>query len=285
MQPQGSQPPVSYIAKAVSSTLFVLPIGYLGNYIVRNTSGVSLGYIRTCCEDTCRDHLQNNYLQVPHFCDNTMAHSPASSIQSRGDSSPPEVSTTGVTRDPEESPSKQGSLRQRRPCKARQHRHSPYESRSPVGSASTSSDESDGSEGDNLTHEQRKLKRVAANSRERKRMHTVNGAFDQLRELVPTYPSNRKLSKIDTLRLACSYISDLNSLLRNPAVVHGDDVQLFHQLHEGYMHGSAFSLPSSYPGVQVKNEYGEYGDYCNYQHYRVQSSLVASASVSLVSAW
>jgi len=190
-----------------------------------------------------------------------MAHSPASSIQSQGDSSPPEVSTTGVTRDLEGSPSRQGSLRQRRPCKARQHRHTPYENRSPVGSASTSSDESDASEVDNLTVEQKKLKRVAANSRERKRMHTVNGAFDQLRELVPTYPSNRKLSKIDTLRLACSYITDLTSLLRNPAVVHGDDVQLFHQLHEGYMHGSAFSPSSSYPGVQVKTEYG---DYCSY---------------------
>ena len=230
--------------------------------------------------------MQNNYLQVNFGvrCHSLcailkMAHSPASSIQSQGDSSPPEVSTTGVTRDLEGSPSRQGSLRQRRPCKARQHRHTPYENRSPVGSASTSSDESDASEVDNLTVEQKKLKRVAANSRERKRMHTVNGAFDQLRELVPTYPSNRKLSKIDTLRLACSYITDLTSLLRNPAVVHGDDVQLFHQLHEGYMHGSAFSPSSSYPGVQVKTEYG---DFCSYQHYRVQPSLVASASVSIV---
>lgn len=57
-------------------------------------------------------------------------------------------------------------------------------------------------------------KRKAANTRERKRMHTVNSAFDQLRELVPTYPSNRKLSKIDTLRLACTYIQDLVSILQ-----------------------------------------------------------------------
>lgn len=206
-----------------------------------------------------------------------MADSPASSVQSHGDS-PPEVSTTETVEDREGSPGRQDSLCQRRPCKSRQQRHRPYESRSP-SSVGTSSDDDGEYEVDSVVVEHKRLKRIAANSRERKRMHTVNGAFDQLRELVPTYPSNRKLSKIDTLRLACSYIEDLTSLLRNPAVVHGDDVQLFHQTQEGFMHSSGFGLPSSYPGVQVKSEYGDYAT-CNYQHYRVQPSYFASASVS-----
>ena len=203
-----------------------------------------------------------------------MADSPASSVQSHGDS-PPEVSTTETVQDREGSP-----LCQRRPCKSRQQRHRPYESRSP-SSVGTSSDDDGEYEVDSVVVEHKRIKRMAANSRERKRMHTVNGAFDQLRELVPTYPSNRKLSKIDTLKLACSYIEDLTSLLRNPAVVHGDDVQLFHQTQEGFMHSSGFGLPSSYPGVQVKSEYGDYAT-CNYQHYRVQPSYFASASVSFV---
>ena len=103
------------------------------------------------------------------------------------------------------------------------HRHSPYSSecsssvRSP-GSCSSDGDSGVHSDADNQDSTgrvvQNKMKRVAANSRERKRMHTVNSAFDQLRELVPTYPSNRKLSKIDTLRLACTYIQDLVSLLQ-----------------------------------------------------------------------
>lgn len=108
-------------------------------------------------------------------------------------------------------------------------------------------------------------------------MHTVNAAFDQLRELVPAYPSNRKLSKIDTLRLACSYIEDLTSLLSNPAIVHGEDVKLYNaQCHEfeGFLQQGCES-PTGYQGVHVKSEFG---DYCNYQHYRVQPSYI---SVSL----
>ncbi|XP_038045219.1 basic helix-loop-helix transcription factor scleraxis-like [Patiria miniata] len=55
--------------------------------------------------------------------------------------------------------------------------------------------------------------RVAANARERHRTHSVNSAFTTLRDLIPTEPKNRKLSKIETLRLATSYISHLGTLL------------------------------------------------------------------------
>ncbi|VDD79659.1 unnamed protein product [Mesocestoides corti] len=52
-----------------------------------------------------------------------------------------------------------------------------------------------------------------ANARERTRTASVNDAFVMLRRLIPTEPLNRKLSKIEILRLATSYISHLNSIL------------------------------------------------------------------------
>lgn len=56
--------------------------------------------------------------------------------------------------------------------------------------------------------------RNAANARERDRTQSVNTAFTALRTLIPTEPVDRKLSKIETLRLASSYISHLaNTLL------------------------------------------------------------------------
>ncbi|CAB1414810.1 unnamed protein product [Pleuronectes platessa] len=56
--------------------------------------------------------------------------------------------------------------------------------------------------------------RSAANARERGRTQSVNSAFTALRTLIPTEPVDRKLSKIETLRLASSYISHLaNELL------------------------------------------------------------------------
>lgn len=54
---------------------------------------------------------------------------------------------------------------------------------------------------------------VVANARERDRTHSVNSAFGELRTLIPTEPKDRKLSKIETLRLASSYISHLHTVL------------------------------------------------------------------------
>ncbi|XP_056130844.1 transcription factor 15-like [Lampris incognitus] len=55
--------------------------------------------------------------------------------------------------------------------------------------------------------------RNAANARERDRTQNVNTAFTALRTLIPTEPVDRKLSKIETLRLASSYISHLANVL------------------------------------------------------------------------
>ncbi|XP_029941583.1 transcription factor 15-like [Salarias fasciatus] len=55
--------------------------------------------------------------------------------------------------------------------------------------------------------------RQAANARERDRTHSVNTAFAALRTLIPTEPADRRLSKIETLRLASSYIAHLANVL------------------------------------------------------------------------
>lgn len=55
--------------------------------------------------------------------------------------------------------------------------------------------------------------RAAANARERDRTQSVNTAFSALRTLIPTQPADRKLSKVETLRLASSYISHLANVL------------------------------------------------------------------------
>lgn len=58
-----------------------------------------------------------------------------------------------------------------------------------------------------------KVQRHDANIRERKRMLSINSAFDQLRRHVPTFPYEKRLSKIDTLRLAIAYIALLSDIL------------------------------------------------------------------------
>ncbi|KAI6205257.1 BHLH domain-containing protein [Aphelenchoides besseyi] len=58
-------------------------------------------------------------------------------------------------------------------------------------------------------------RREAANARERKRMNSLNSAFDQLRTVLPTTDQGRRLSKYETLQMAQHYIDVLNHLL-NP---------------------------------------------------------------------
>ncbi|PVD29800.1 hypothetical protein C0Q70_09057 [Pomacea canaliculata] len=61
------------------------------------------------------------------------------------------------------------------------------------------------------------VQRCAANVRERKRMLNINSAFDELRCHVPTFPYEKRLSKIDTLRLAIAYIALLRDILLSGA--------------------------------------------------------------------
>lgn len=59
------------------------------------------------------------------------------------------------------------------------------------------------------------VQRQAANIRERKRMFSLNEAFDLLRRKVPTFAYEKRLSRIETLRLAIIYIDFMTEILKN----------------------------------------------------------------------
>ena len=61
--------------------------------------------------------------------------------------------------------------------------------------------------------------RQAANVRERRRMCNLNSAFDRLRRRVPLFAHEKRLSRIQTLRLAITYISFMTELIA------GQDIQ------------------------------------------------------------
>ncbi len=63
----------------------------------------------------------------------------------------------------------------------------------------------------NQTTEQRR----AANMRERRRMQSINDAFEKLRTQLPTLPYEKKISKVDTLKMAIGYINFLTETLNN----------------------------------------------------------------------
>ena len=80
-----------------------------------------------------------------------------------------------------------------------------------------------GGDGENTSHlsrEERRRRRRATDkyrcahaTRERIRVEAFNVAFAELRKLLPTLPPDKKLSKIEILRLAICYISYLNHVL------------------------------------------------------------------------
>ncbi|XP_020365853.2 transcription factor ATOH1 [Rhincodon typus] len=82
-----------------------------------------------------------------------------------------------------------------------------------------------------------KHRRLAANARERKRMHGLNHAFDELRSVIPAFDNDKKLSKYETLQMAQIYIAELTELLQNVS-----------QQSLG-----AGSSPSDCPNVKVAN--------------------------------
>lgn len=61
----------------------------------------------------------------------------------------------------------------------------------------------------------KKNRRMKANDRERNRMHMLNEALDRLRCVLPTFPEDTKLTKIETLRFAHNYIFALSQTLES----------------------------------------------------------------------
>lgn len=60
---------------------------------------------------------------------------------------------------------------------------------------------------------ERNLRRLESNERERLRMHNLNGAFGELRTVIPHVQAEQKLSKIETLNLAKNYIMALTNTI------------------------------------------------------------------------
>uniref|UniRef100_A0A8D0FGX9 Musculin n=1 Tax=Strix occidentalis caurina TaxID=311401 RepID=A0A8D0FGX9_STROC len=69
--------------------------------------------------------------------------------------------------------------------------------------------------------EGKQSQRNAANARERARMRVLSKAFSRLKTSLPWVPPDTKLSKLDTLRLASSYIAHLRQLLQEDRYENG----------------------------------------------------------------
>ncbi|TRZ02615.1 hypothetical protein DNTS_028320 [Danionella cerebrum] len=67
---------------------------------------------------------------------------------------------------------------------------------------------------DTTVHVVKKSRRLKANDRERNRMHNLNDALDALRSVLPAFPDDTKLTKIETLRFAHNYIWALSETIR-----------------------------------------------------------------------
>ena len=59
----------------------------------------------------------------------------------------------------------------------------------------------------------KKIRRLRANDRERRRMRSLNRALDSLKKCLPVPQSKRRVTKLEILRIACSYIRSLSDTL------------------------------------------------------------------------
>lgn len=59
-----------------------------------------------------------------------------------------------------------------------------------------------------------KKRRVAANARERRRMNNLNDAYEKLRDVLPNFGPDKKLSKFETLQMAQTYMNELKEILK-----------------------------------------------------------------------
>lgn len=86
--------------------------------------------------------------------------------------------------------------------------HTAYSSVSPASSSgSNSSTSTSHGQKPKRKRVQSVMQRKAANVRERRRMFHLNEAFDELRKRLPAFNYEKRLSRIETLRLAMTYIA------------------------------------------------------------------------------
>ncbi|KAI4471174.1 Helix-loop-helix DNA-binding domain [Popillia japonica] len=99
---------------------------------------------------------------------------------------------------------------------------------------------------DDAKHPQRN----AANARERARMRVLSKAFCRLKTTLPWVPADTKLSKLDTLRLATSYIAHLRAVLMDQPIPAD-------QLHK---HPLALTWPFSFQRCDSSTDVGNERD-------------------------
>lgn len=88
--------------------------------------------------------------------------------------------------------------------------------------------------------------REAANLRERKRMQSINEAFEGLRAHIPTLPYEKRLSKVDTLRLAIGYIGFLSELVKSNAGTANSNQTAYKEKHRKVIINCHYSEYSCY---------------------------------------
>lgn len=71
----------------------------------------------------------------------------------------------------------------------------------------------------------KKNRRMKANDRERNRMHMLNKALEKLRKVLPTFPDDAKLTKIETLRFAHNYIWALSETVKMLEYCENNNIQ------------------------------------------------------------
>lgn len=101
-------------------------------------------------------------------------------------------------------------------------------------------------------HRQNKVvKRMFTNTRERWRQKNVNHAFGELRNLLPTYPYDKKLSKNEILRLAMRYIQFLDKLLHDMNTMDSEylNSRWDKQFPYSAQYGIEYTQSSQYDGV------------------------------------
>ncbi|XP_061134255.1 protein atonal homolog 1a [Syngnathus typhle] len=135
-----------------------------------------------------------------------LGHSPCSSTGSYHESGSP--SSAGPPSPPSYRKSAKGSLKVRDLCRLKGLVVAGPEQDASARQRAPSSKPANGVQ---------RQRRVAANARERRRMHGLNHAFDALRNVIPALDNDKKLSKYETLQMAQIYINALAELLQDPA--------------------------------------------------------------------
>ena len=98
---------------------------------------------------------------------------------------------------------------------------------------------------------ERNIRRLESNERERMRMHSLNDAFQDLREVIPHVKLDRKLSKIETLTLAKNYIKALTNVICD---MRGEDAPYHLEPVDNNVDGESPGDRETSPGTPDDNE-------------------------------